>query len=420
MNPIKVVDARMGRGKSTAAINYINANRRDKRFIYITPLLSEVARFRDMCALSEPQSDEERHAKSIELRALIHQGKSISTTHQLYELINDDILDVIREKKYTLVIDETITAVEKVAVTPKDRVLLDQLITVDENGMVSWNDDEYIGKFSDYKKMADRHILYNVDSTLVTTFNYNLLTSFEEVFILTYLFQGSMLEACFRCFNIPYEIWGVEDKDGAMIFLPGSDSPPPADYRSLIRIVDNDKMNEIGETKYSLTKNWYRTHSHHDPDVIQLRKNMQNFFKNMTKSKKSNRLWTCFVDHKEKLIPDDGSYADNFLQMNARGTNEFAGCFNVAYMVNRYQDPNLMKFLTNYGCGIDNDMCALSDMLQWIWRSSIRLNNSINLYIPSRRMRELLIEWIDRTAVGESMALSSAQQCEPEGGVSVG
>ena len=34
-------------------------------------------------------------------------------------------------------------------------------------------------------------------------------------------------------------------------------------------------------------------------------------------------------------------------------------------------------------------------MIQWIWRSAIRDGGEVYLYIPSSRMRMLLINWID-------------------------
>ena len=46
---INVVDAIMGAGKSTAAINYINASDDSKRFIYITPYRDEVDRIVEAC-----------------------------------------------------------------------------------------------------------------------------------------------------------------------------------------------------------------------------------------------------------------------------------------------------------------------------------------------------------------------------------
>ena len=403
MDTIKVVDARMGRGKSTAAIHYINANKRTKRFLYATPFLSEVERIRNCCGLEEPDDNDGQSSKTNDLRSLLYQGKSIATTHSLYELMADDMLDVIREKRYTLIIDETISPIEKADITSKDREILDSITTVNDGGFISWLDPEYTGKFDGYKEMADRGVLCKVDQTVISIFNYNLLTAFEDVFLLTYLFKGSVLDAYFQCFGIQSEIWGIALEDGSPgseIFVPGPDQPPPIDYGGLIHIVDKKSMNEIGDPYHALAKNWYRQRSYHDDDVIRLRKNMQNFFKNITKSSRDNRIWTCFTDYKQYLIPDNGSYAGNFLQMMARATNKLAECSNVAYMVNRFEDPNVMKFLTNHGCTVDRDQCALSDMLQWIWRSSIRNGKEINLYIPSRRMRELLISWINQTAEG--------------------
>jgi len=43
MNSIKIVDAIMGAGKTSAAINLIN-NNPDKLFLFVTPYLSEVDR----------------------------------------------------------------------------------------------------------------------------------------------------------------------------------------------------------------------------------------------------------------------------------------------------------------------------------------------------------------------------------------
>lgn len=410
MDTIKVVDARMGRGKSTAAIRFINQHKKTRKFMYVTPFLTEVARFRRECGLEEPTEDDE-HSKLACLRQLLYQGKSISTTHSLYQLIDDDMLDIIRDGKYTLIVDETLTAIEKPAITFPDKCILDTITTVDDTGLVTWNDAGYEGKFSGYKDMADRRTLYDIDHTMIHTFNTNLFTAFEDVYLLTYLFKGSMLEAYMNCFDLPYEIWGIGTEDtisapgapctrGGSVLVPGADVPPPLDFRPLLSIVDKKAMNAVGEQHYALAKNWYERRSYHNEEIIQLRKNMHNFFKNITKSNKDNRLWTCFKDHADKLIPDNGSYAKNFLQMQARATNDFARCSNLAYMANRFEDPNMMKFFHMRGCDIDQDLCALSDMLQWIWRSSIRNNRPIQLYLPSRRMRDILTDWLDRTADG--------------------
>ena len=399
MNAVRVVDARMGRGKSTAAIRYINRNKRSARFLYVTPYLKEVARVRDECGLEEPVEDEGM-TKLSQLRSFIREGKSVSTTHSLYELMDDEMLDMVRDKRYTLIIDEAVSAIDKAPITAPDRKILETLTTVADDGLITWNDQEYTGKFTGYKDMADRHTLYRIESTLINTFNTGLITSFEEVFQLTYLFEGSALEAYLNCFGIPYEIWGITDEDGGSDFRKGVDVPPPIDLRPMIHIVDKKSLNDVGNPYHALAKSWYERHSYHDPEMIQLRKNMQNFFKNITKSRADNRIWTCFKDHAQKLVPDNGSYSQNFLQMMARATNDYSSCTNLAYMVNRFEDPNLMKFLADRGCTIDQDRTALSDLIQWVWRGAIRNGKDINLYIPSRRMRSLLKDWLDKTAEG--------------------
>lgn len=40
---INIIDNIMGKGKSSAALQYINANR-EKRYLYVTPYLSECTR----------------------------------------------------------------------------------------------------------------------------------------------------------------------------------------------------------------------------------------------------------------------------------------------------------------------------------------------------------------------------------------
>ena len=403
MNAVHVVDARMGRGKSTAAIRYINQHRKGGRFMYVTPFLKEVARVRDECKLEEPV-ETDNGSKLFCLRTLLREGKSVSTTHSLYELMDDEMLDIIRERHYTLLIDEAISAIDKAVITTPDMRILETLTRATDDGLIGWLDQEYTGKFTGYKEMADRDTLYRVENSLISVFNPNLITAFDEVFLMTYLFRGSVLEAYMKVFGIPYESYGIAGDGRDAYFVEGEDDPPPTDFRPLIHIVDRKGMNEIGDSKHALSKSWYERHAYHNPEMMQLRRNMQNYFKNITKSTSENRLWTCFKDHAQKLVPDDGSYAKNFLQMMARATNDYSSCVNLAYMINRFEDPNLMRFLADRGCGIDQDRCALSDMIQWIWRSAIRNGEPVNLYIPSSRMRGLLTDWLRETAEGGEAA----------------
>ena len=41
------------------------------------------------------------------------------------------------------------------------------------------------------------------------------------------------------------------------------------------------------------------------------------------------------------------------------------------------------------------ELYALGEMVQWIYRSQIRRGDPIVIYIPSKRMRDILIGWVD-------------------------
>lgn len=400
MNTITVVDARMGRGKSSAAIRYMNRYKGAKRFLYITPYLNEVDRICEQCDFD--QSDSDYMSKSAELKTHIRHGKNVAATHSLFYLMDEEALELVRANHYSLIIDESIQVIERLNVTDKDfALIISQLADVGENGVVRWKDKEYDGRFCDYKELADAGSLRMIDSALLNVMNPDMLRSFDEVFMLTYLFDGQYQKAYLDFFGFDYRIIGVELDEDGYHFSNAPDSPPPLDYRSLIRIVDTPAMNKVGDGKFALSKNWFTRRGYDHPDIRALRNNLKKFFQGVPGGSHDSRLWTSFKDARDKLTDRrTGRFRNNFLQVSARATNEFRNRTDIAYMANRFVDPNLLKFFSERDIEINSDHFALSEMLQWIWRSAIRDNKPINLYIPSSRMRELLIDWMNSTSEG--------------------
>ena len=70
------------------------------------------------------------------------------------------------------------------------------------------------------------------------------------------------------------------------------------------------------------------------------------------------------------------------------------------YIVNIFMNVSDKRFYQRNGIEVDEDAYALSVMVQWIWRSAIRDGDEIYLYIPSSRMRTLLLDWIEKTSKG--------------------
>lgn len=400
MNSVTVVDARMGRGKSSAAIRYMNRHKATKKFLYITPYLNEVNRICEQCDFD--QSDSDTMSKSTELKMHMRQGKNIAATHSLFYLMDDEALELVRANHYSLIIDESIQVIERLNVTDKDfSLIISQLADEGENGILRWRDKDYEGRFCDYKEIADTGSLRILDSALLNVMNPEMLRSFDEVFMLTYLFDGQYQKAYLDYFGFEYHIIGVEKDEDGYYFSDFPDEPPPIDYRELINIVDVPSMNRPGDGKYALSKNWFTRRGYDHPDIRALRNNLKKFFQGSVGGGSATRLWTSFKDDQNKLIDRrTGRFRNNFLQVSARATNEYRSRTDIAYMVNRFVDPNLLKFFAAKNIDINADHFALAEMLQWIWRSAIRDNKPINLYIPSSRMRGLLIDWIKSTNQG--------------------
>jgi hypothetical protein len=111
-------------------------------------------------------------------------------------------------------------------------------------------------------------------------------------------------------------------------------------------------------------------------------------------------MWSTFNDYKTKL--KGKGYTKGFCAYNIRATNDYRECYALAYMLNVFPHYSLTRYFNNRGMQeINKDFYALSILLQWIWRSRIRNikdtpeQRKIDLYLPSSRMKRLLLEWLD-------------------------
>lgn len=400
LDTITIVDARMGRGKSSAAIQYMNLYKDTKRFLYVTPYLNEVDRICEQCDFEQPDAD--TYSKSASLKKMLREGRSIAATHALFYLLDDEALEIVSEKRYVLIVDESIDIINKVPVTASDmEIILDQMTSEDKNGRLTWTANDYSGKLEEYREIADEGSLFRLDTALIGVMSPRLLQSFSEVFMLTYLFDGQYMKAYLDFYEMPYRVVGIQKKEDVFSFSDQPDNPPPLDYHQLIHILDNPTMNHVGERRTALSKNWFAVRSYDDDDIRMLRNHMRYYFNRLNRTGSEQRLWTCFKDDKNKLIDRrTGRFSRDFLQIGARATNAYRNCSHLAYMINRFADPNMKKFFYTKGCVVDEEQFALSEMLQWIWRSAIRDDKPIDLYIPSSRMRKLLTDWMDKAAEG--------------------
>ncbi len=216
------------------------------------------------------------------------------------------------------------------------------------------------------------------------------------MFILTYLFDGQSLHHFLEMYDIPYEFIGVERSPAGEYRFSASTEYVPEYVRSLrekLVIVDDQKLNEIGESEFALSLSWFDKDS---SDLSRLKNNLYNFFRYVCGADAAEKMWATYKDARCKI--QGKGYTKGFIPFNQKATNEYRDRTAVAYCVNLYMNVGQKLFYQNNGVNVDEDAYALSIMVQWIWRSAIRDGNKIWLYVPSKRMRGLLTAWMEEVS----------------------
>jgi len=431
MNHISVIDSPVGSGKTSWAINYINASNPEEKFFVITPLLSEVQRFKVSCPdrhFEDPKTGDSN--KFTHLLNMVSQGKNIVSTHALLQQTDDELITLLRASEYTLILDESFQVVsnftlykssetkneeEQLSLTLRDIdwLLKDDYIRVDETYLVHWkNKGRVVGnKYSLLYNMIEKELLYMVrGKCFMWAFPHHLFVSgiFKKIFILTYLFKSQFQNYYFDYFNLPYDTYHIEKIYGEYSLVETVNNNHELEFKKkakeLITIVEHSKLNSIGgyenssigrAKKTALSMNWYKK----NPLVLRrLNSHLLNYFKHVTSSSPEDRLWTTFKDFKGKL-KNGAATEKTFLSFTAKATNDYRNRSVLAFMINRYPSRFYVEFFAQKGITVNDDLYALSDLIQWVWRSAIRDGKPITLYLPSERMRDILRRFLDNEEI---------------------
>lgn len=410
---VNIIDAPMGFGKTSAMINYMNEHR-DKHYVFVTPYLDEGVRVRDACEElhfqipeSEIMSDTGFYtSKMIDFKKFLRQRDNIVTTHALFERFDLDTLQMIIDGKYTLVMDEVADVANKFDIGPYDtKNITTQHTDVDDNGQLVWkeSDREYYGRYLDYKQMCDNGCLWYYHTTsIIKMIPVRIFEAFDDIFIMTYMFDAQLHRCYFDLFGIQYDKMYVYGNSPSTYHI----SNTPRTYempglRDKITIYE-DKLNVVGYEWYALSSGWYES-SDEKSNIRAIKNASTNYLRHVASAGSSSALWTCFKtkqkpweNHAKEPTPyfTPKSYASSFLACNARATNEYRHKNVLVYPINRFMNPEVKNFFLQKGVEVDESKWALSEMIQWIWRGAIRDGKHIDIYIPSRRMRTLLEQWI--------------------------
>lgn len=401
---VYIVDEIMGRGKSWAAINYMNSHA-DEKFLYITPYLSEInERIIPNCPERNfvTPDDNKMGTKTRHLKNLLNKGRNIASTHALFKKFDEELIEICREQNYTLIMDEVSDVVEKYGIGSEDlNTLMEKYVDIDEEtNLFHWRESKSSyrdKKFMQEKRLCDLGCLgkYGED-VMMWLFPIQAFNAFNKVYILTYLFNAQIQRYYYDYYRLPYTYLHVAGNSVETYAFSEEYSPSgkSADYKNLIHICDDEKLNAIGDLPTALSKNWYMRHCATPNSVVikNLKDNIYNYFHNKMHAKNQMTLWTTFADYKN-VIKGKG-YTKTHISSNLRATNEFRDRTVLVYAINKYLHIYVKGFFVQNNIAVDEDGYALSEMLQWIWRSAIRDGKEIWIYIPSSRMRNLLRKWI--------------------------
>lgn len=376
----------------------------------------------------EPSDTGALPTKSADLLRLLSEGRNVVLSHELFKLLNDTAIECIKEFDYTLFLDEEIEVVEQPSITQDDlKILKEQhLIETDPTSKrVKWLDSQYHGDFERIKREIQQKALYEVEPNIILwQLPPGIYEAFHQVYIMTFLFRGSMLYLYFQKYGISFQYLHVEkDSREKYYFSQGYEEVSELEksrIKSLLDVYDGRlNTNYLPESKkkrdiqeYSgLSSSWHQSRKNKEYINI-LKRNAMNYIQNYRRVPKDTVMWTTFKfaanKYENPRMKVNCRWSEriscnectrlcgvNFVSCNARATNRYADRTTLIYLCNIFPVPPVVQYLSQGTTAkFDADLYALAQLMQWIWRSAIRRGEEVSLYLPSARMRKLLLDWL--------------------------
>ena len=166
------------------------------------------------------------------------------------------------------------------------------------------------------------------------------------------------------------------------------------------KLITDHNRTDQGLYRYNaFNKTWYDTRTKDELHAV--KKSIETTLKK--EMPKGEVFWTTFKEYEPQIQgigytrskKVKGELRKPFVSKNMRASNEYRDCVNCIYTVNIYPHGSLDSHLRAYGVQLDRDLYALSELIQFIFRGSVREHKPMSLYILSDRMRKLFVEWME-------------------------
>ena len=231
-------------------------------------------------------------------------------SHELFKLLNDTAIECIKEFDYTLFLDEEIEVVELSDITQDDlKILKEQnLIKTDPTSKrVKWLDSQYHGDFERTKREIQQKALYEVEPNIILwQLPPGIFEAFHQVYIMTFLFRGSMLYLYFQKHGISFQYLHVEkDSQEKYYFSQGYEEVSELEKSRIKSLLDvhegrlntnylpESKRNRDIQELSALSVSWYKNRKNKEYITI-LKRNAVNYIQNYKHAQKNTVMWTTF------------------------------------------------------------------------------------------------------------------------------
>lgn len=406
---IELLDSIMGSGKTQGVIQWMLNNPQNK-YLYVSPMLTEVEeRIPTACQALEftYPCTEEYKTKGQHLLKLLEEGCNVSFTHSLFTDLTKQHLSLIRKHEYILIVDEEVAFIEpyKGNYSRDDIVSLEKAghIRVEEDNLGrvvwQWYDDNEMNDtaYSKLKRMSDLGMLYCAKrdrKIMVVHLPIELVQSSRRVILLTYLFKGSVMESFM-------DLKGIEIVPFTEVKPLKSTTDVLTKAKSLVTFIDTTTTKAV--SNLSMSSTWYSKNAT-TADLERVSNAIFSVYRKF--GDKESFIFTApksLADYhyvkdeklKRNIIHKKMPKDVDWIYCGTKATNMWSHKSIAVHAYNRYVNTAIKAYLQDYGTPPDDDMFALSEMVQWIYRTCIRNDEPLQLCILNNRMKRLLIDWLD-------------------------
>jgi len=417
---IELLDALPGCGKTYAITKYMSENR-DRPWLYLSPLASEVYPAYDDMSTGEHKtvvekageyglhfvhpSDGNEANKSEQVLEMLQEGLDVACTHNLMLRFTKQHIEAIALHKYNVVCDETLDLLSGYNMSTDDYNFLkkQELISINpENGRVSFTDVKMgsHARYSDVKLLCDLGCLFAAprsDRMLVTQLSTDLLKEANRFVLITYNYENSLMDNFlslhgFTCKRIDYIATRITNKEAKDRII------------GLLNILELPSVLTAQRgSSGKLSKTWWSNASAESKD--QVISAIGSCARKVKALKKEDIIFTLpkdVIEPQKKTsykITNKFISKDSWLACNCRATNEYSKAILAVQAYNLYPNVAVVAYLQDMGCKIDQEKYALNMLIQWLWRGCIRNGEPMNVALLSKRMSLIFKDWLCKVDV---------------------